>query len=66
MNRKRRNDIEIFYKEEIFPEELQIKMRKSANLRGGIIFAITTVFVGFIVAIVYFVLKRKPQKIIQI
>lgn len=66
VNRKRRNDIEIFYKEEIFPEELQIKMRKSANLRGGIIFAITTVFVGFIVAIVYFVLKRKPQKIIQI
>lgn len=59
INRKRRNDIELFYKNPILDELAVSKIKKNANIKGGIIFSFSLLVVGFIVLMVYFILRRK-------
>lgn len=59
INRKRRNDIELFYKNPIIDELAVAKIKKNANIKGGIIFSFSLLVVGFIVLMVYFILRRK-------
>lgn len=62
INRKRRNDMELFYETPIIPEDVVVKYRKQANMRGLITFLIATVVAGLVVLIFYLVLKRKNKK----
>lgn len=64
INRKRRNDIELFYKNPIFDELEVSKIKKNANIKGAIIFSFSVFVVGFIVLMVYFILKRKKSRIL--
>ncbi|MGL4951886.1 MAG: MSC_0882 family membrane protein [Mycoplasma sp.] len=62
VNKKRKSEIELFYQKELISDEVQLKLRKNANKRGSICFAFSSLFIGLIVLVTYFCLKRKTKK----
>ncbi|MGL4948461.1 MAG: MSC_0882 family membrane protein [Mycoplasma sp.] len=62
INKRRKNEIEIFYKKELIEDEIQMKLRKSANIKGAICFATSTLIFGLVILITYYIMKKSVKK----
>ncbi|MGL4950871.1 MAG: MSC_0882 family membrane protein [Mycoplasma sp.] len=62
LNKMRKNEIELYHKEIIMDADTQIQLRKSVNTRGMICFAFSTLVLGLVALLTYFILKRKKAK----
>ncbi len=62
LNHRRKNEIELFYQQDIISDELIQKYKKTANRKGLIIFLTTTIAISLIVLITWLVLRRFANK----
>lgn len=64
INYKRRNDIDAYYGKLIIDETLIAKYKKTANIRGAIIFTLLTIILGIVLIVAFLILRKSKRAIL--